>query len=310
MDDQRRGLLLGAASFMLWGAFPLYWPLLEPASASEILAHRVLWALLVSLVMIVALHRTRALADIWRNPVTRTPMTAAGLLIGINWGTYIWGVNNHHVVETSLGYYINPLVTVLLGVVLLKERLRNAQWTALGIGVAAVLVLSWGLHRPPWISLVLAFSFGFYGLAKKRAAVGPVEGLAYEGLVLGPLALGYVAWLSATSQATAWNQGPGHVLLLTTTGLVTVLPLLCFAAAANRISLSTIGLLQYLAPTLQFVIGVFVFGEPMSVGRWVGFGLVWLALAVLTVDSLRVLRRNRMAARQHERRTAIVSETA
>ncbi|MGH3506086.1 MAG: EamA family transporter RarD [Nocardioidaceae bacterium] len=297
MRDEGRGLALGAAAFGIWGLFPLYWPLLEPADATEILAHRVVWSVVFSVLLVGVMRRGQALREIWRVRRVRLAMTGAGVVIGFNWFTYIWGVNNGHVVETSLGYYINPLVTVLLGVVVLGERLRLWQWVALAIASSAVLVLSVGLGRPPWISLVLAFSFGTYGLLKKKARVGPVEGLAYEGAVLLPVAVGYLGWLSYVGTATGWSQGAGHVALLTTTGIVTVIPLLCFAAAANRISLSTIGLLQYIAPTLQFLLGVLVYEEDMPAERWVGFGLVWVALVILTADSLATLRRYRRGAR-------------
>jgi chloramphenicol-sensitive protein RarD len=304
MRDEGRGLALGATAFGLWGLFPLYWPLLEPADASEILAHRVLWSLVFSLLLVVVLRRVDALRAIWREPRLRLAMAGAGVVIGFNWFTYIWGVNNGHVVETSLGYYINPLVTVLLGVALLGERLRGWQWTALGIASVAVVVLTLELGRPPWVSLVLAFSFGTYGLLKKTATVGPIEGLAYEGAVLLPVAAGYLIWLSSVGRATGWSQGPAHVALLATTGIVTVIPLLCFAGAANRISLSTVGLLQYIAPTLQFVIGVFVYDEAMSRERWIGFGLVWIALVILTADSLATLRRYRATGDVLERADA------
>jgi chloramphenicol-sensitive protein RarD len=293
MQNEGRGVALGAGAFVVWGLFPLYWPLLEPADASEILAHRVMWSLAFSALLVLVLRRVGALRAIWREPRLRYPMTAAGVVIGFNWFTYIWGVNNGYVVETSLGYYINPLVTVLLGVVVLGERLRAWQWTALGIASVAVVVLSLELGRPPWISLVLAFSFGTYGLLKKQATVGPFEGLAYEGAVLLPVAAGYLVWLSYVDQATGWSQGAAHVALLASTGIVTVVPLLCFAGAANRISLSTVGLLQYIAPTLQFLIGVVVYHESMSKERWIGFTLVWVALAILTADSLATLRRYR-----------------
>ncbi len=291
MHDERRGMALGAAAFGLWGLFPLYWPLLEPAKATEILAHRVLWSLVVTTVMLVVTRRTAMLPAMWRNRRVRFVMIGAGLTIGMNWFTYIWGVNNGHVVETSLGYYINPLVTVLMGVVILGERLRRWQWGALTLAFVAVLVLTLELGRPPWISLVLAFSFGTYGLLKKQAAVGPIEGLTYEGLVLAPLALAYLVWLSMVGQATAWSQGADHVALLATTGLVTAAPLLCFAGAANRVSLTTLGLLQYIAPTLQFLLGVLVFHEPMPWMRWVGFSLVWVALVIFTGESLAASRR-------------------
>jgi chloramphenicol-sensitive protein RarD len=277
---------MAGAAFVMWGLFPLYWPLFEPAGAEEILAHRVLWSLISMAVLVVATKRSAAFRRIWTTARLRWLMVAASLLIGVNWFTYIWGVNNGHVVETSLGYYINPLVTVMLGVLVLSERLRRLQWTALGIGLVAVLVLSVEIGRPPYISLILAVSFGSYGLAKKKAAVGPTEGVTFEALVLAPLALGYLAFATANGTADSWSHGPWHVALLTTMGVVTVLPLLLFAGATNRISLTSVGLIQYVTPTIQFTLGVAVFHEAMSAGRWIGFFLVWVALLVLTADSL------------------------
>jgi chloramphenicol-sensitive protein RarD len=291
VTEERRGLLLGAAAFGLWGLFPLYWPLLEPTSAGEILAQRIIWSLVVTGVLLLATRRTAALRAIWADPRVRYPMIVAGIVICFNWGTYIWGVNNGHVVETSLGYYINPLVTVLLGVVVLKEKLRPWQWFALGVASAAVVVLSIQVGHPPWIALILAFSFGTYGLVKKQVAVGPIEGLAYEGLVSAPVAVGYIAWLTFTGQDTAWSHGSVHILLLAGTGVVTAAPLLCFAGSANRIPLTTLGMLQYIAPTIQLFLGVFVFHEPMGAVRWIGFSLVWVALTIFTVDSTLAHRR-------------------
>ncbi len=296
MTEDRRGLLFGTVAFGLWGLFPLYWPLLEPTRATEILAHRIVWSLVLTGFLLFVRRRTDALRTMWATPPVRYRMIAAGVVICFNWGTYIWGVNNGHVVDTSLGYYINPLVTVLLGVAILRERLRRVQWFALGIALAAVLVLSVQVGHPPWISLILAFSFGTYGLLKKQVAVGPIEGLAFEGLVALPVALGYIVWLTLAGQATAWSDGVGHVGLLVLTGVVTAAPLLCFAGAANRISLTTLGLLQYIAPTLQLALGVTLFGEPMGALRWVGFSLVWVALIIFTVDSLVAMRRRNAQA--------------
>ena len=212
-------------------------------------------------------------------------------MIAVNWGTYIWGVNNGHVVETSLGYFINPLVTVLMGVVVLGERLRTMQWVAMGIATVAVVGLTVEYGRPPWVALVLAFSFGSYGLAKKKANTGAVESLTVETLVLAPVAAGYLLWLGAQGTSTFTTEGAGHVLLVVGTGVVTAIPLICFGAAATRVSMTTIGLLQYVAPTIQFALGVFLFGEPMPAMRWVGFTLVWLALAIFTFEALTYRRR-------------------
>ena len=286
MSEERRGFVLATAAFAMWGLFPLFWPLLEPAGATEILAHRVFWSVVVTGSLLVLARRSGSLTAIWRRPRVRIAMTIAGIVICFNWGTYIWGVNNGHVVDTSLGYYINPLVTVLMGVFFLRERLRPIQWAALTLAGAAVVVLSLHVGHPPWISLILAFSFGTYGLVKKQAAVGPIEGLTWEGLVLVPIALAYMAWLSSSHQATAWTSGAAHLALLSLTGIITAAPLLCFAGAANRISLTSLGLLQYLAPTIQLAIGVMLFNEPMGAQRWVGFSMVWVALAIFTFESI------------------------
>jgi len=285
--ENRRGFLLGVAAYAIWGLFPLYWPLLEPAGAVEILAHRVFWSLLVVVGLVFAARRVDRLRAVLRSSRSRAILTGAAVVIAINWGTYIWAVNNDHVVEASLGYFINPLVTVLIGVVVLRERLRTAQWVALGLAAAAVLALTVEYGHPPWIALILAFSFGTYGLAKKKANVGAVESLTFETLVLAPVAVGYIAWLVLTGTSNFGHHGVGHAVLLACTGVVTVIPLLCFGGAATRVSLTTIGLLQYITPTVQFILGVTVFAEPMPAMRWVGFMLIWVALALFTGESLR-----------------------
>jgi chloramphenicol-sensitive protein RarD len=289
--ESRRGLLLGVAAYLMWGAFPLYWPLLEPAGALEILSHRILWSLATMGLLVLALRRgsrVRALAHDRR--VLRLLVVSAAA-VTVNWAMYIWGVNNGRVVETSLGYFINPLVTVLMGVLLLGERLRRPQWLALGVSLVAVVVLSWDYGRLPWVALVLAFSFGIYGLAKKTAGVGAIEGLMAETTLIAPFAAAYVAWLGASGGTDFGAHGVGHALLLTTAGVVTAVTLLCFGAAATRIPLVSLGLLQYLTPVLQFGLGVFWFHEDMPPGRWTGFVLVWVALTVFTVDALRHRRR-------------------
>jgi chloramphenicol-sensitive protein RarD len=213
-------------------------------------------------------------------------------VISVNWLAYIWGVTHDHVVETSLGYFINPLVTVLMGVVLLGERLRPWQWVAMGIATVAVAGLTVEYGRPPWVALVLALTFGTYGLVKKTAGASAVDSLTVETLVLAPLAGGYLAWLAVVGDQQLTGHGAGHVLLLMSAGVVTAVPLVCFGGAATRVSMTTLGLLQYLAPLLQFAVGVAVFGEPMPPMRWAGFALVWLALVVFTVESLTHHRRN------------------
>ena len=291
MPDNRRGLTLGALAYVLWGMFPLYWTHLQPAGAVELLAHRVIWSVAVMAVIVALWRRGPALLAVVRDRRTLLLLTLAAVVISVNWGSYIWGVNNGRVVETSLGYFINPLVTVLMGVFILGERLRHLQWIAMGVAFGAVVVLTLDYGRVPWIALVLAFSFGTYGLAKKQANVGPVESLTVETLVLAPVAAAYVAWLVASGQSNFGSHGLGHAALMTTSGLVTAVPLLLFGAAAIRVSMVSLGLLQYLAPTIQFVLGVFYFHEDMPLGRWVGFALVWLALVVFTVEALNHRRR-------------------
>jgi chloramphenicol-sensitive protein RarD len=297
VPDTRRGFLYGVAAYLLWGLFPLYWPLLEPAGAVEILAHRVAWSVLTMLVVVAASRRLPELRALFLRHRARNLLTVAAVLIAVNWGTYIYGVNNHRVVETSLGYFINPLVTVLMGVLVLQERLRRWQWIAVGIATVAVVGLAVEYGHPPWIALVLAFSFGTYGLAKKQADVDAVESLTFETLVLAPVALGYLFWLGASGDSHFTGHGAGHVLLLASSGIVTAIPLLCFGAAAIRVPMTTLGLLQYMTPSLQFVLGVTLLGEHMSTMRWVGFALVWVALAIFTVDATRAHGRHlRMAA--------------
>ena len=300
MPESRRGLAYGVAAYGLWGIFPLYWPLLEPAGAVEILAHRVLWSLVTVVLVVLALRRTRAVGAVLADRRARLLLLAASVVISVNWGGYIWGVNNGRVVETSLGYFINPLVTVLMGVLVLGERLRRLQWAAVGLAALAVAVLTVDYGRPPWVALLLAFSFGTYGLAKKKANVDAVESLTLETLYLGPVAAAYVGWLAWRGTAEFGHHGAGHAWLFATTGVVTIIPLLCFGAAAIRVSMVTIGLLQYIAPILQFALGVLWFHEAMPASRWIGFVLVWIALAVFTVE----------ATHHHRRQLRLTAEAA
>ncbi|MER6172213.1 EamA family transporter RarD [Streptosporangium sp. NPDC001681] len=298
MPETRRGVLYGIAAYAMWGLFPLYWPLLKPSGALEILAHRMAWSL-VAVVAILAVRRHWS----WFRELLRTPrkvglLLLAAVLITINWGVYIYAVNTGHVVESSFGYFINPLVSVLFGVLLLKERLRPWQWAAVGLGAVAVIVLAVDYGRPPWIALALAASFGTYGLVKKIAGVGAAESMTVETLVLLLPALGYLTYLGQQGTSTFGNWGAGHALLLAGAGVVTAVPMLCFTAATLRVPLTTIGLLQYIAPILQFLCGVVVIREVMPPSRWVGFAIIWLALSVFTWDSLRTATQARRAPKQ------------
>ena len=271
----------------MWGFFPPYYKLLQRSGPVEILAHRVLWSLVFVSALLLVLRRGNRLAHLRHKPLVLVGITAAAVLIAINWGTYIYAVTSDHVVEASLGYFINPLFVVLLGVFLLRERLRPAQWTALGVGAAAVVVLTIDYGRPPWIALTLAVSFGSYAMVKKRLALPAAEGLAVESGVLAVPCLGYLLFLAARGHSTFGTISPLYTTLLILSGCVTAIPLLCFAGAANRIPLSGIGILQYITPTIQFGFGVLVYHEPMPPARAAGFGMVWLALIIFTVDGLR-----------------------
>jgi chloramphenicol-sensitive protein RarD len=289
--EPRSGLLMGAGAYFLWGLFPLYWPLLAPASSIEALAHRFVWSLLFVLLLIVASRRWAHFRAIWTDRRRVGFLAIASVVIAINWGVFIWGVNHQHVIEVSLGYFINPLVTVLLGVFILGESLRRWQWLAVAIGAAAVVVLAFDYGGLPWIALALAGSFATYGFLKKQAQLGAVESLGAETLILAPIALAYLVWLQVVGQATFGHAGLPNALLLASTGVVTAIPLLLFGGSATRVSLTTLGILQYLGPALQFVFGLLIFHEPMTGAGWAGFLLVWLALVIFTVDGLRHHRR-------------------
>jgi chloramphenicol-sensitive protein RarD len=289
VSQARTGFVAGVAAYLLWGLFPLYWPLLEPAKPVEILAHRIVWSIVLVGALLMA---TSGFRWVWRLGRRRVLLLAlAAGLITINWGVYIYGVNSGHVVETSLGYFINPLVTVALAVTLLRERLRRAQWIAVAIAALAVVVLALDYGRPPYISLTLACSFGLYGLVKKQVGLDGAQSLAIETAFLVLPALGYLGYLEATGNGTFTTGGPGHAALLVGGGIATAVPLVLFGVAAIRVPLTTLGLLQYLAPVMQFLIGVLVRGESMPPSRLAGFVLVWIALAVFTVDAIRALRR-------------------
>jgi len=296
VSEQRRGTGFGVTAYLIWGLFPLFFPLLEPSGAIEILSHRVVWSLLVvAIVLLVS-------GNAWRRvPKSRRPLgllTLAAVLIAVNWAVYIWGVNHGHVVETSLGYFVNPLVTVALSVVVLRERLHRYQWVAVGIAAVGVVVLTIQAGRPPWIALILAGSFGAYGLIKKVVGVEPAAGLAVETAVLAPFAICYLLVLGANGQGTFTANGTGHALLLVAAGPITAVPLMLFAAASSRVPLSRMGLMQYLTPTIQFAIGVAVRHEPLPALRLVGFLTVWVALAVFTIEGATRRRRQQPAGEQ------------
>jgi chloramphenicol-sensitive protein RarD len=290
VDERRLGTAAGLSAYLLWGCFPLYFPLLEPAGGVEIVAHRVVWSLLFVALLLTALRRWALVRAAVTDPRTMLVLTGASVLIAANWLVFVYGVNSGHVVETSLGYFINPLVSVLLGVVVFAERLRPLQWVAVALAAVAVAVLTWDHGRPPWIALALAATFGGYGLLKKLVRVEAAPGLFVETAVAFLPALAFLGVLHATGRGTAGEAGTGHLLLLLASGVATAVPLLLFAAAARRIPLSTVGLLQYVTPLMQLALGVFVFHEPMPPARLAGFAIVWAALAVFTVDSLRTAR--------------------
>lgn len=291
------GIAFGIGAYGLWGLLPVYFFVLQPAGAVEIVANRVVWSLIFCALLITVTRSWRALTGAFRDRSVFATLAIAGFLIAVNWLTYTYGVTTGQAVEASLGYFINPLVSVLLGVFVLKEKLRPLQWAAVGIGFIAVGVLTVSYGKLPWIALTLAVSFGLYGFVKKR--VGPkvdaVTSLSVETMVLTPLAAATMVWLGVSGTATLTSHGPGHFWLLLASGVITAVPLLFFGASARRLPMTTIGLLQYFAPILQFIVALVVFQEAMTLERWIGFGVVWLALLVLTVDMLRATRKNSVA---------------
>ncbi|MFI9026716.1 EamA family transporter RarD [Streptomyces sp. NPDC053560] len=294
-SDQRTGLVYGFVAYGLWGFLPLYWHLLSAASATEILASRMAWSLPVVLVMLAALRRWSWIRPLLRQPKRLGLIVVAAAVISVNWYLYIWAVNTGHVLEASLGYFINPLVSIAFGVLFLRERLRPLQWTAVGVGTLAVLIMAIAYGRVPWIALTLAFSFATYSLVKKGIKLGGIEGFSTETVIQFLPALACLVLLGVRGESGLVSGGTGQALLLAGSGLATALPLIAFGMAAVRLPLSVLGMLQYLAPTFQFVLGLTVFHETMPPERWAGFALVWLALAVLTWDALRTARSSRAA---------------
>lgn len=279
-----KGILNGIAAYALWGFFPIYWKLLHHVPALQLLGHRIVWSFLLLLGVIFI---TKQLGEFHATLNTRTFLIylIAALLIGVNWLTYVWAVNAGFIVETSLGYFINPLLSVLMGVVFLRERLRSAQWIPVMLAATGVAYLTIAYGQLPWIALLLAFSFGFYGLVKKLAPLGSLYGLTLETGILFLPALAYLGIVQTNDTAAFLHSGISSDILMIGAGLVTTVPLLMFASAAKQIPLTMIGVLQYLAPTIQFLIGIFIYEEAFDQSRLIGFGMVWLALIIFWVEN-------------------------
>lgn len=274
------GMAAGIAAYTLWGFFPAFFPLLEPAGALEILGNRIVWSLAVMAIVLTVLRRWRDLLAVDRD--SRGWIFGAAIFVSANWGVYVYTVNSGRVTEAALGYTINPLVSVILGVVIFRERLNRPQWLSVGLAVVAVGVLTLGYGHFPWLSVILAVSFGLYGVFKKKLRVDPVIGMTGEVAVMTPFAMALLAWLGATGVGTFTGHGPGHTALLISSGVATVVPLLLFAVAAQRIPLATIGMLQYIVPVLQMAWGLLVVGERLDAVQWIGFALIWAAVLAFT----------------------------
>ena len=280
-----RGMVFGVGAYLVWGVLPVFWKALEEVAAFEILAHRLVWSVVFLGLVITAKRTWSRISGLERNALLRLLFT--GLLLSINWVTYIWGVNNGHIVETSLGYFINPLLNVVLGVLILRERLEPGQWLAVAIATVGVAYMTIRLGSLPWIALVLAGSFGLYALFKKQAKfIGSIESLGVEVSLVAIPALGYLGWLGVNGTGSFGSAGSGVTALLVLTGIATATPLVLFGVAAQSVKLSTIGILQYIAPSLQFLLGVFVYSERVTRDELIGFVLVWIALAVFTGHGL------------------------
>ena len=293
-SNSRQGILFALGAFGLWGIFPLYFRALDASGALEILSNRVIWSLVFCLLFVFVARKAGSLKSVLRDKRLVTTLGAAALAVGANWGIYIYAVNSDQVIEASLGYFINPLVTVVLGVFVLNEKLRPTQWAAVAIGAVAVVVLTVAYGHVPLIAISLALSFGLYGLIKNKVGsrVDALSGLATETIVLFPIAAAGFIWFAVSGNSTFTQDAPVQALLLMSAGIITIIPLLFFAGAARRLPLSTVGLLQYLTPVLQLLCGVVILDEHMPLARWLGFGLVWVALATLTFDGLKTKRRN------------------
>lgn len=290
----RRGLWTAAGAFVFWGLMPLYWHLLKAVPSLQIVLHRMLWGALLVAAWLFLTRGRHWLHDTLAQPRAAWLLAVSGLLIATNWGLYVWAVNAGHVIETSLGYFINPLLNVLIGVLLLGERLNRVQWTSVAIAAVGVLWLTFNYGSFPWIALVLAGSFGLYGLIRRKVDVGPVRGLGVESLYLLPIAVALLVW-TGEGGGLFGDWGLALTLLLVLGGALTALPLIGFAYAVRRIPFTLVGLLQYIAPTLQLLCGVFFFGEAFGPDRAIGFTFIWIALAIFATDGL-VRARRRVVA--------------
>jgi len=289
LSKNKLGLLFGISAYSLWGAFPLYWPLLEPANPLEIVSHRAVWTLVFCFIVLATTKALKSTLATLKHPKITARLFLTSILISINWLVYIWATNNGHVVEASLGYYINPLIIIGFGVILLKEKMRPLQWVAVTIASIGVLVLTIDYGRLPWIALALAISWGSYGLIKKQLGLGALEGLAIETLISAFFYLGYLVYIG--NQGTGqFGHSWGLTVLLMSAGAVTAIPLLLFNGSTNRLPFTTIGLLQYITPTLQFSVGVWIRHEDMPTARWIGFLIIWVALTTLAFDLVKSSR--------------------
>ncbi|MCY1280840.1 Protein RarD [compost metagenome] len=288
----RRGYLLGLVAYTIWGLFPLYFKAIQQVPALEIVVHRALWSALFGAALLLVWKHPGWWRELRDNPRRLLILGASGALIASNWLVYVWAVNNERMLEASLGYYINPLVNVLLGMLLLGERLRRLQWLAVGLAALGVAQQVWLVGSLPWVSLALALTFGFYGLIRKQAPVAALPGLVVETWLLLPLALGWllVHPVAMSSQASFWTTAEAWWLVAA--GPITLVPLVCFNAAARHLPYTTLGFLQYLAPTLVLLQAVLLFGEPLETGKLLAFVCIWAGLAVYSVDAWLTLRRN------------------
>ena len=286
MNKEKLGLLYGLGAYVLWGLFPLYWPLLKPATSPEIVSHRAVWTMVFCFIILAITKSLKSTLATFKRPKVAAKLFTASILVSINWLIYIWATNNGHVVEASLGYYINPLIAIAFGIILLKERMRPLQWVSVSVATIGVLVLTIDYGRLPWVAFGVALSWGTYGLIKKQLNLGAVEGLAIETLIAFIPYCAYLVFLGSTGEGQ-FGQGVSVTILLISAGAVTAIPLLLFNASTTRLPLTTIGLLQYITPTLTFIIGVWVNHEVMSTARWVGFFIIWIALFALAFDLVR-----------------------